>query len=616
MIEINCSNCNRPGQVLSAKGLCWDCYDSKEKQRYRYMINGHTQLLLFTTLLCILFLLNGLPTMYLAHTFTKQYSYIENDYIRHGKDILILTIYAVLKIGFAINLWKSRYQGVGSKYINLASEAVLFILKLGFLFHYLSNPSRWELRLSGLTEYLNLYTEDTISSEYLAFFLIFALLFLFLRALTCIAAYLLNIKYQKHYQEFFLNHPNSKRIHNMARWELHYKSHPIGQKKNETLFVAAKVEKPLVVSEEFLREDLGSYVKDVKQLNRLILNLLSQEDAIEVEESDLSIYFSYVKDKLSQWKEDNLSTDNYLDTEVIDDFTAKLNSIKERFTYCSVENKLYYEILNHYINGFETPLRLMTHHRRNVKLMIEQLYTNSNLLYQNTKSKEALNETLALFDRQAINLCGITLSIDDKTYEFDHILVTNRGIFLIDIRTFDTSVPFDFLIERDGSWLKKIYVDGSFSHLESLDAQAPYENSRNLLIVEKFINEALNRPLDQYIELKHIVIIANSDLYIDNRSMQTVIRVGELISTLRSYPIILNEERMKQIETILTNALMTSISYPIPNYRKIIIDQLDELLEKKLQILRENSSLIHQVSVVACDLGKKHKLSFLPLIIH
>jgi hypothetical protein len=343
---------------------------------------------------------------------------------------------------------------------------------------------------------------------------------------------------------------------------------------------------------------------------------MSLEDNISIKESDLNLYFSYLKDKLSQWKEDNLPTDNYLDVEVIEGFTAKFNSIKERFLHCSIENKTYYVLSNNYINNFEHPLKVISNHRRNVKLMIEQLYTNANLLYQNTKSKEYLNETVSLFEKQAINLCGITLSIDDEAIEFDNILITNRGVFIIDIRTFDTAMPFEFLVDRDGSWLKRIYVDDSQTRLEALDAHAPYENTRNLLKVEKLINQELNNPLDQYIEVKHFVIVANDDLRLDNRSTQTIIRVGELMSSLRSHPIIFSEERMNQIVETLVKKQKTSISYPMPNYRKAIIDQLDDLLEKKIQLLQSNANLIHQVNVIANDLSTHHKMNFPPLIIH
>lgn len=615
MIEINCSKCKRPGQVLSANGLCWNCYGSKEKQRYRYLVNGRTQLLIYSVLLCIIFLLNALPTIILALSFTKHYSHIENVYIRNGKDIAMLAVYSVLKLAFALSIWKNRYQSSGSKYLNLCSDALLFIIKLGFMISYFANQSGWEQRLSSLTETISNYTEDNLSPRYLAFFLVFGIVFLVLRALMCVAAYILNIYYHKYFHEFFNHQTNIKRILNLAHWDLYYKSHPIRQQVNESLFVAAKVERPLELSEEFIRQDLQNYTKDANQIKRLVNHLLSQEESISIKESDLNIYFSYIKDKLSQWKEDNLPTENYLDTEVIEELTAKYNKIKERFTQCLIENKTYYEIMNSYTKHFETPLKLIMNHRHNVKAVVDQLYTNSNMLYQNSKSKDILNETLDLFDKQVINLSNVTLSIDHRVIEFDHILITNRGVFLIDIRTFDTSTPFEFVIERDGSWLKKIYVDGNQSRLEPLDSTAPSENSRNLLKVEKLINEELSNPLNQYMELKHIVINANDDLYIDNRSKQIIIRVGELMSTIRNYPILLDEAQMKLIEAIITKSQISSISYPIPNYRKIIIDQLDELLDKKLQLLRNNSYLIHQVNVVEKDLSTRHKLNFLPILI-
>lgn len=616
MIEINCSNCKRPGQVLSSKGLCWDCYDSKEKQSYRYMVNSHTKLLFFTLFLCALFLMNAFPTVYLAHSFTSRYSPIDNMYIRHGKDILILAVYLILKLLITVNIWKSRYEKVGSKYINLAPEAMLFLIKMGFLISYLSNPSKWELRLSNLTAKLSNYTDDTLSADYLSFFLVFSFIFLMLRAIMCIAAYILNTYYTRYFQGFYQNYNDSKQINHLAHWDRYYLKHPIIKPKNDTPFVVSKVEKPFLLEEEFIRKDLSSYIKDVDQENRLLHSLLSSEDSISIKENDINLYYSYIKDKLSQWKEDNLSTDNYLDTDVIESFSSNFNSIKELFLHCSIENKTYYVVSNNYSNNFELPLRVIMNQRRNVKLMIEQLYTNANLHYQNMKSKEYLKEAISLLDKQVINLCSITLVIDDEAIAYDNILITNRGIFIIDIRTFDSSLPFEFLVDRDGSWLKRIYLDDKQTRFETLDAHAAYENTRHLLMLEKLINQELNHPLDQYMEVKHIVIVANDDLRLDNRSTQTIIKVGELMSSLRSHPIILAEDRMKQIEDVLYRKQKDSISYPIPNYRKAIIDQLDDLLDKKIQLIQSNTNLIYQVNRIANDLPIKHKMSFLPIIIH
>lgn len=615
MIDAACSQCNRTGQILSSEGLCWNCHTTKEKSNYRYMINSRTQLLLATALMCIFFLLNAIPTIRLGHEFTQNYSKISNEYIRVGKDLVFLSLYLILKLCFVVNLWKSRYTRIGSKYINLVSEFIVFIIKLIVMNHYLSSPLQEELRLSGLIEKLNQYTEDSLSSEYIAFFLVYGFIFLIIRAFSCILAYVLNIFCESHFRNFYEQHDNRKRINNIAHWEFFYQRHPEHSKNIENQLVAAQSEKVIQSDEASLQKDLSLYIpQDEKKLNHYLQYLQSTEDTLSLKASDLDIYLTYIKDKISLWKEDNLATEGHLDRDVILNITNKFDSIRERYQSCLIENQTYFNIYQRYVNDFEGPLKEINSDRRSTKQAIEQLYMYCDMLYWHGKSKSSVNSTIELFEKQAINLSDYSILLDGETIDYDNILITNRGIFIIDIETFDSSTPFELLIERDGNWYKR-FGDDNEQHLESLSPSITSTNNYSMLKLEKHLNQLLNRPLDQYLEIKQIVILSNDDILLENNSTQTVIRVGELVSILRSYPILYNEEQMLHMKSILASQQVPTSNLAIPNYRKQIIEPLESLLEQKIQLVQSNLDLIHQIDIVSADLAKKSKFSFIPLYI-
>lgn len=580
------------------------------------MINSRTQLLLATALMCIFFLLNAIPTIRLGHAFTQNYSKIDNTYIRVGKDLIFLSIYLILKLCFVVNLWKSRYTQIGSKYINLLSEFIVFIIKLIVMNHYLSSPLQEEIRLSGLIEMLSQYTEDSLSSEYIAFFLVYGFIFIIIRAFSCILAYALNIFCESYFRSFYQQQENRKRINNLAHWEFYYKRHPDYSKKPENQLVAAQSEKVIHLDEASLRKDLAVYIpQDEKKLNHYLQYLQSTEESLSLKASDLDIYLTYIKDKISLWKEDNLVTESHLDRDVIANIASKFNLIREHFESNSIENQTYFNIYQRYINGFEEPLKHINNERRSTKQAIEQLYMYCDMLYWHGKCKTNVNSTIELFEKQAINLSDYSIILDDETIDYDNILITNRGIFIIDIETFDPSTPFELLIERDGNWYKRFAGENNQLRLESISPSITSINNSSMLKLEKHLNQLLNRPLDQYLEIKQIVILSNDDVLLDNNSTQTVIRVGELVSILRSYPILLHEEQMLHIKSILVSQQVPTSNLSIPNYRKLIIEPLESLLEQKIQLIQTNTDLINQIDVVSADLAKKRMYHFIPLYI-
>ena len=123
----------------------------------------------------------------------------------------------------------------------------------------------------------------------------------------------------------------------------------------------------------------------------------------------------------------------------------------------------------------------------------------------------------------------------------------------------------------------------------------------------------MDSPLESYLELHLLLVITNNNLKLKNHSAQTMIHTSEFLPQLRSYPICLSEDKMLYLKSILESYQQANEHITIPNYRKQIIDQLDYLLKEKIQLVQQNSDLIHQTSILATDYAIKRRTPFLSL---
>lgn len=615
MGENICKKCRKSSSVLSKEGLCYHCDTSKEKTLFLKMINQRTILLSYSILLYLFFLLNAIPTVRCVLYLTKQYSNIPNQYIKYGKDILILSVYGIIKLLIGSGIIKKRYLSEKSRYLHPASELVLFLVKSSLLASLMNHPVQWQQRIHSLTDKLDPITDEQLSSVYLAFLLVFGGIFLLLRVLACIIACVANVFQERQFQDFYHNFDHAGQIGHLAHMEFYLRHHVMLDTSKQTPYLAAKMEPSMQYDQEFLKTDLGSYITDEKKLVQFVLYLLSNEDMITVKEEDILLYYSYIKDKLSQWQDQNTETENHLDQEIIQPFLSQYQSILSAYANCGVEGAVSFELANSYATSLETPMKLLLEQRKQVKQRIDELYFDSGMRMLAKREKETVNHTIALFDRQVINLSDLTLIIDEEEMQYDNILITNRGVFILTSQTFDPALSFELLIEKDGSWWQRTYDENNLPLTVPVDMDLVKNNDRYVLKLEKLINHKLERSLDQYLEFAGITILTNDQIRIENHSTQTLLCAAELIGYIRRYSIIYSEEQMITIRDLILASVVPQRVVKIPNYRKLILDKLDDLLTQKLDLLYRNTKLLHQTEHI-CKKLKIHRASdSLPLIV-
>ena len=186
-----------------------------------------------------------------------------------------------------------------------------------------------------------------------------------------------------------------------------------------------------------------------------------------------------------------------------------------------------------------------------------------------------VNKELSLYTN-IINLKNIRLEVADndnniQSIESDNILLTRRGIFLLEVKNFGEIGNYDIIIEKDGRWIRKNRSTGDKKALKNITKQ----NNRHIGLLNKFINEGINRDFDNYIEVNGIIVIANEKISIKNYTEnEKVFRDSELYSYINKQPITLTKEELDRIKKLLLNNNLKSKKYPIYNYNKEVINNI------------------------------------------
>lgn len=181
-----------------------------------------------------------------------------------------------------------------------------------------------------------------------------------------------------------------------------------------------------------------------------------------------------------------------------------------------------------------------------------------------------------------INLENIRLEIEDKqgqiqSVENDNILITRQGVFILEVKNYGSSGAYDLVIERDGRWLKR-FPNGQVETISNATGQ----NNRHVNYVSKFINEYLEQDFNTLIPVYGVVIIPNDSISIDNQDpLQSIYRASQIYQFIMSKDVVLTQEKMKQIETLIKSHKLPSKSYPL-------IDQADSFIQH-VQFIQQQS---------------------------
>lgn len=170
------------------------------------------------------------------------------------------------------------------------------------------------------------------------------------------------------------------------------------------------------------------------------------------------------------------------------------------------------------------------------------------------------------------------------------------------MKNFSALGNYNIIVERDGRWLKT-YPNGNVEVMKS----ATDQNNRHIVYLNKLINEALHRDIDNYIEADGIIVIANNKISITNTSLdQNIFRISELYSYIKKQDVVLTKDEMDKIRDLLISRNLPPQKFTVYDYRNELKTNYDNFISFK-NVAEQNINLI---SEVAEEYAKIQKLTF------
>ncbi len=185
-----------------------------------------------------------------------------------------------------------------------------------------------------------------------------------------------------------------------------------------------------------------------------------------------------------------------------------------------------------------------------------------NIIKTGYEGERKVEAEIGQYEFQFKTLANIRLEVRGNSIENDLIVVSQYGVYVVEIKNYGSSGKYGLHIDKDGRWNK---VMGNKREPISSPVE---QNERHALYLEEFLNKNFKRNMDtnEYIKVKNIVVIANDEVDIENESGNTVIRYNNLTNFIRKADIYISQEDVDSItEIIYKNALETK-KYPIRNF--------------------------------------------------
>ena len=593
-----CKKCNK-NHIVQSQGLCYSCFHSKEKSTYENMVHKTKKLFHYSICITLIYLINIVPTISLYTLITNRYFLNSNKILTYGITLAYLLPYSLIKCNLAYKLWYMRYQQIPSKGIHLIPETLSLIMKAILYFSFLNYPSWYENKLSDVTMLLSNITTGTINTLYLAFFLSTTVVLLLLRVFLHSVSLILNNIRMANYTDLYEKKdilPTIQIIHKLENSYLI--SHDFldmpdqdHEQVSQNLLAVATETRATKDAEEIFQE-LNAYGNEKALLHILSEKLCSNNQTLFLTQEESLIYYVYMKDKLTRWKDQNSIIEGYLEQELLSETVEQFESIQLLYRQCKIESKTYFELSQRYETEFESPLRNLSESRKLIKQQIDQLYHDCDTLLQKKIDNDKISQILTLFGNNIKHLPQLRLSINGKVVAFDHIILSKQGIFFMEQCNFEIPDETSLLVEKDGSlWIHNVNDITKPAFLPFDDSFLALHNER-ILLLEQYIHE--NLKCDS-IPIIDFLIINQTGIHIENFSKRSYLSINEIIPTIRSYQKQLSDEFITSCYSFLIDSKMPEITDPISNYGELLFHDLEDNLNQKVALYHSTKLLQSQI---------------------
>jgi hypothetical protein len=182
------------------------------------------------------------------------------------------------------------------------------------------------------------------------------------------------------------------------------------------------------------------------------------------------------------------------------------------------------------------------------KELIKDVNADYAILMTGHVGEERVETALKPYEGQIIAIPNLRIEVEGNSIESDFVIVSPYGVYVLEVKNLGNKNQYGLHIAKDGRWTK------TYGENEEVTNSPVEQNERHILYLEKYINQALGRELDERIRVQGMVVIANDNVDIQNETDDIVVRYGNIMNTIRKKPVIMKEAEMKVIAEVLKSA--------------------------------------------------------------
>ncbi len=219
----------------------------------------------------------------------------------------------------------------------------------------------------------------------------------------------------------------------------------------------------------------------------------------------------------------------------------EIPKLKKSFDDCK---NLYYSVLNSF-NNFK-----------------EQYFMESGIINTGTMGEQRVIDFFSIYEDEV--KCFSNIRMEEKfSFETDMLVLTEGGIYSIEIKNFSESGRYGLHISKDGQWLKVI----NGKETPSKDVMKQVNN--HLILGERFINKKLKeKGITEKIDLEPIIVIANDNIQVNNESDAQIVRISKLHTILKNGKKQYSQKLLDAVAEIIDENKKPALKYDCIDYIK------------------------------------------------
>lgn len=189
---------------------------------------------------------------------------------------------------------------------------------------------------------------------------------------------------------------------------------------------------------------------------------------------------------------------------------------------------------------------------------------NYNIIKTGVEGEERVKKELEMFSHSFDVLENIRLEFNNESVETDFIILSESGLYSLEVKNFGESGSYQLQITKDGQWIK-ILNNGDRIPMKDVVSQV----NRHLAYKDLFVNQELENKYnisDVKVEFSPIIVIANDNVFIDNQSSLPIMRISQVYHYIKDKPKTIDKVMLNRVKEILENNNLPEKEYLVNNY--------------------------------------------------